>query len=360
MVIGVVALLITATLVVGSQAYLFKVVLPLCDFRPYPTPHKTAFAFERLLLLPTFRWVPEASERKFMPLMGTRTKTWCSLSIADLLLTLCLSAATGLGVGTHGASCSVMPLIVAAIYLINAVIVIVLQPHRRPMDRVAFPVIWSLFGVMCILKYLTASEALIDTLQSVLSFVQLWQTVCALLVFFRERQWRQQILEDKSLPIEDVYPTVGKASATLNDADLFDKNDFFSDDGDDDDDDDRQELDGTNGAGLGGEADEDGLQDFWFDIGRFAIDADDSEDCLDDIFGDHSAAAPLEPIFLENDVHNGIRLLQETELVVSGTQQPQLHISNGANYIGIAEAFETQQESLIISAPVFTQRNHVK
>ncbi|CUG48691.1 membrane-associated protein, putative [Bodo saltans] len=352
---GLLVLLIVIALVVGSQVFLIKVVLPVSDFRPYPIPHKTAYFFERFALLPSSRWIPESAERRFMPLMGTRTKEWCLLSIADLLLALCLSAATGLGVGTHGASCSVMPIVVASIYFLNAAIVVVLRPHRRPMDRVAFPIIWTLFGVMCILKYLTASEDLIDTLQSVLSFVQLWQTVCALLVFVRERQWRQQILEDKSLPIDDVYPSVGKTLAhdEVNSI-VGDGNAFLSDE--------IEENDGLEFvAGFEVEAEDDGLLDFWFDIERFAIDdEDDSDGRLDDLFGDHRAAAPLEPIFSENDVHRGIRLLKETELVVGRAEKLQLHNNSNsvASYISIAEGSETQPESMIMSAPVFTQRNH--
>ncbi|CUG93304.1 membrane-associated protein, putative [Bodo saltans] len=115
------------------------------------------------------------------------------LSITDLLLAICLSAATGLGVGTKGASCSVMPLVVAVVYLSCALVHIVLRPHRKPIDTIIFPVVWALFGALCIFKYLNSADALVDNMQLGLSGLQLFQTACALLVFLRERQWRAQV-----------------------------------------------------------------------------------------------------------------------------------------------------------------------
>ncbi|CUG93308.1 transmembrane protein, putative [Bodo saltans] len=366
---GVVVLGIVIALVVGSQVFLIKVVLPVSDFRPYPIPHKTAFFFERFALLPSSRWIPESAERRFVPLMGTRTKDWCTLSIADLLLALCLSAATGLGVGTHGASCSVMPIVVASVYFINAAIVVVLRPHRRPMDRVVFPIIWTLFGVMCILKYLAASEDLIDTLQRVLSLVQLWQTVCALLVFFRERQWRQQIFDDKTIPVDEIFvsppaahdaakmsttttnddglmlsfaqPKTRHAATLLDDDDdvflhLGDIDDMISEGGDV-----GQELD-LFGEDCAVKASDDIFEGF---VARNS----------DQEFMVGSAADPLAGCNFANAV-GGIRMLQETETAVAAVQR-----RRGSSYIGGVAIDESAPHiSLLITAPVFGMRQKKK
>ncbi|CUG87665.1 DGF-1-like protein, putative [Bodo saltans] len=147
--VGGLVLLVVAVLVVASQVFLVRRILPTCEFVPYAADYPSAFAFERLALLPTSHWAPEYVERRFMPLLGTRTKQWCLLSIADVLLALVLSAATGLGVGTSGASCSVMPVVVAVFYFANAALIIIFVPHRRPMDRVAFPIIWTVSVQVC-------------------------------------------------------------------------------------------------------------------------------------------------------------------------------------------------------------------
>ncbi|CUG93309.1 membrane-associated protein, putative [Bodo saltans] len=366
---GVVGLAVVIALVVGSQVFLIKVVLPVSDFRPYPIPHKTAYFFERFALLPSSRWIPESAERRFMPLMGTRTKDWCTLSIVDLLLALCLSAATGLGVGTHGASCSVMPIVVASVYFLNAAIVVVLRPHRRPMDRITFPIIWVLFGVMCILKYLTASEDLIDTLQRVLSFVQLWQTVCALLIFFRERQWRQQILDDKSIPVDELFPAQHAAmstTATHNDAQMLSLTQLKPRDaatlfGDDDD---------HIGAMLAGgrevvELDlfRNGVQEISEDEDMFGgFEASSDQDiCLGDSFGfvNHLTLYPdAIPISSRGPVHDvvGVRMLQETETAVVAVQR-----RRGSSYIGgVASDEGLPYVSLLITAPVFGMRQKKK
>jgi hypothetical protein len=192
--VGVGVLLVVAALITSSQVFLFRSILPQCDFVPFAADFPNAFAFERLALLPSSHWSPDSVERRFSPLLGTRTKRWCVLSLADLLLALVLSAATGLGVGTGGASCSVMPVVVACMYLGNAALLIALRPHRRPMDRVVFPIIWSLFGVLCLLKYVNAAEHMIDSLQLGLSTLQLWQNACSVWVLLRERQWRALIV----------------------------------------------------------------------------------------------------------------------------------------------------------------------
>lgn len=190
--VGVIVLIAVGVLVVGSQVLLAKFVLPLTFFEPYPCPHPTAFVFERVAMLPASRWVPESMERRFMPLLGTRSRAWSLLSVADLLLALCLSAATGVGVGTKGAACSVMPVLVGVIYYSCALLHIVLRPYRRPIDTFVFPAVWILFGTLCILKYTNTSghEDLIDKMQLALSTLQLFQTACAVVVFVRERQWR--------------------------------------------------------------------------------------------------------------------------------------------------------------------------
>lgn len=193
--VGGLVLLVVAVLLVASQVFLFRRILPTCEFVPYAVIYPSAFAFERLALLPTSHWAPESVERRYMPLLGTRTKQWCLLSIADVLLALVLSAATGLGVGTGGASCSVMPVVVAACYLANAALIVVLRPHRRPMDRVVFPIIWTLFGVLCLFKYVNIAEEVTDPLQLALSTLQLWQNGCSVWVLLRERQCRAWIAE---------------------------------------------------------------------------------------------------------------------------------------------------------------------
>ncbi|CUG87659.1 DGF-1-like protein, putative [Bodo saltans] len=194
-VIGSVVLTIVFSLVVLSQVYLIRCVLPVSYFLPYPCEHPSSWAAERFAILPSARWVPEAAERRFTPLMGTRTKAWSTLSIADLLLALCLSTATGVSIGTKGSSCSFMPLIVAVFYLGNAAVIMALRPHRRPMDRLLFPVIWILLGTLCLMKYSDTATAVVDRTQTALSAVQFCQTVFAVWVFFRERQWRMAVEE---------------------------------------------------------------------------------------------------------------------------------------------------------------------
>ncbi|CUG87657.1 transmembrane protein, putative, partial [Bodo saltans] len=220
--IGVVVLILVLALAISSQVYLVKYVLPISEFEPYPCPHPTALAVEKLALLPSARWMPESSERRFTPLMGTRTKDWSTLSIADLLLALCLSSATGLGVGSNGASCSVMPIIVAVVYLGNAAVIIILRPHRRPMDRATFPLIWSLLGTLCLLKYLVVAEVLSDGMQLGLSTLQLWQTVCAVWVFFRERQWQATVSQSTSGRLfDDVVKKSTDDHNDVDDEDIF-------------------------------------------------------------------------------------------------------------------------------------------
>jgi hypothetical protein len=222
--VGVAVLLAVAALITSSQVFLFRSILPQCEFVPYAADFPNAFAFERFALLPSSHWSPDSVERRFSPLLGTRTKRWCVLSIADLLLALVLSAATGLGVGTGGASCSVMPVVVACMYLGNAALLMVLRPHRRPMDRVVFPLIWSLFGALCLLKYVNAAEHMVDSLQLGLSTLQLWQNACSVWVLLRERQWRAFIVKQQEADNCDARCSGGvkQKSATVNGGGLLD------------------------------------------------------------------------------------------------------------------------------------------
>ncbi|CUG48654.1 transmembrane protein, putative [Bodo saltans] len=219
--VGVIVLIAVGVLVVGSQVLLAKFVLPLTFFEPYPCPHPTAFVFERVAMLPASRWVPESMERRFMPLLGTRSRAWSLLSVADLLLALCLSAATGVGVGTKGAACSVMPVLVAAIYFSCALLHIVLRPYRRPIDTFVFPAVWVLFGILCILKYMNTSghEDLIDKMQLALSTLQLFQTACAVVVFVRERQWRVFIQRGIDEGHDEWKPQIRTNNLMLSDGD---------------------------------------------------------------------------------------------------------------------------------------------
>ncbi|CUE92747.1 DGF-1-like protein, putative [Bodo saltans] len=235
--VGIVLLCVVAFLVIASQVYLLRYVVPHTNFDRFPVAHPTAFTIEKILMLPSSRWIPEEMERRYMPLMGTRVKSWCMLSITDLLLAICLSAATGLGVGTKGASCSVMPLVVAVVYLSCALVHIVVRPHRRPLDAVIFPVVWTLFGALCIFKYMNSGDALVDNMQLGLSGLQLFQTATAVLVFLRERQWRAYvrqvgekgedvvILDELDDPYAELWSrrSSGSSSSTMSEDDVPDK-----------------------------------------------------------------------------------------------------------------------------------------
>ncbi|CUG70371.1 transmembrane protein, putative, partial [Bodo saltans] len=189
--LGVAAIIGLIATVVGMQWILYKKALPSMTFEPYPMPYRTGFPVERRLVFPAARWLPTRLRLAYQPLMGTRAAKYCKLSVVDLLLAVLLSVATGIGVGTNGASCSFLPIFIAICYLLYAGLLAALRPHRLPIDRVACPLIAAIYGIICMMKYFspTSLEDTTDALQLALSVLQLWQVLCAAIVVAREFQW---------------------------------------------------------------------------------------------------------------------------------------------------------------------------
>ncbi|CUE92666.1 transmembrane protein, putative, partial [Bodo saltans] len=186
--LGAVALVCALLVFVMLFAALIYVVLPRAVYTEYPLPHPTGTAFENTLrLLPAAHWNPRVLVKGFGPLMASRCRRFCALTFADLTLTCLLAVATGLGVGTKGASCAYAPIIIAVLYFLYAVALVVLRPHRIPSDKVFAPISAAIFGVLCIMKY---TESNTDIAQMLVSVVQVSQMLLRLWVSYREWQWK--------------------------------------------------------------------------------------------------------------------------------------------------------------------------
>jgi hypothetical protein len=168
-------------------------VLPRASYTNYLLPHPTGTRAERALrLLPTAHWSPRLIVKSFGALMTSRCRQYYALSFADVVITCLLALTIGLGVGTKGASCTVAPLIIAAVYFAYAAVLVVLRPFRLFSDGVMAPIAAALFGGMCVCKYAESDTAVLETL---LSVVQVTQMLLRLWVMFREWQWRALVPE---------------------------------------------------------------------------------------------------------------------------------------------------------------------
>ncbi|CUG87927.1 Hypothetical protein, putative, partial [Bodo saltans] len=180
------ALLLCLTIIAAEVVLLRTIVLPMSTFELYEE-YSVGSKMEKRFLFPEGRWEPANIRQAFGPLMSSMRRDYPLLLNVELLLSCFVGLVSGLFIG--GACATWLLAAASVMYFLYAIVLVVLRPHRMPLDRLCAPLIYILLGVLFSLQFSDttgSSSASITTtrqaLQMVVSALQMIRNCCSFFI----------------------------------------------------------------------------------------------------------------------------------------------------------------------------------